>query len=429
MKAMKKRKRLIRISYTKNPHQKEFDQDLTSKYLHLSGGMGSGKSYALVQKMLKLSSLNQLPGGILCPSRPEYKRDCEPIFEDILDKANVRHRCHYNKTDLTWRFPWSKAPLYIFTAERRIRGPNLAFAGINEASLIPWERYKEMVGRVRLKESRYPQILSVGTPEGRSNYTYEIFIEKPMQRSRIIYGSTLDNRSNLADDYIPSLEESFDEVMLKAYLKGLYINMNGNSFYYAFDPDKQYDREIKEDKDLPVIVLLDFNVDPMCGTLCQKRGELTVGFDQLELKERDRHGASSLTDAYCLALKSRGYTPERTTIYPDPAGKARATQGDPNITILEKHGYSVRYKNVAPNFQQRQLATNNVLSKGLFKFHPDKCQGIRKDLEGVEQNPIDYSKIKDNPKLTHYSDGFDYYVDIEYPLSGIKPNSKLVKIR
>ena len=38
-------------------------------------------------------------------------------------------------------------------------------------------------------------------------------------------------------------------------------------------------------------------------------------------------------------------------------------------------------------------------------------------------------KIKDNPKLTHASDGMDYFIDIAFPLSGHKPENRSVKFR
>ena len=95
-----------------------------------SCGLGAGKTFVLCMKMLKLSYMNKgFAGGVLAPSFPELKKDIIPTFEDILETNKIKYR--YHKTEKWFKFPWSKAPLYCFSAERAIDGPNLADLGIN----------------------------------------------------------------------------------------------------------------------------------------------------------------------------------------------------------------------------------------------------------------------------------------------------------
>ncbi len=145
----------------------------------------------------------------------------------------------------------------------------------------------------------------------------------------------------------------------------------------------------------------------------------------------------------CDAFDAYGLNPDTTTIYPDPAGRARSTKGPPDNKQLQMRGwYKIKTKLVAPQFRKRQLAHNNLLAKGFIKLNPLKCKALKKDYEAVEQDPATYEKLKDNPKLTHASavaaglvgaahasDGADYFVDIEFPLSGHKPDSRVTKIR
>jgi len=84
---------------------------------------------------------------------------------------------------------------------------------------------------------------------------------------------------------------------------------------------------------------------------------------------------------------------------------------------------------VAPDFRKRQLNVNNLLDKGLVKVNPKTCPGIKRDFEGVEQDVATLGKIKKNPKLTHFSDGADYMLDILFPMSGHKPQSRVIKFR
>ncbi len=265
-----------------------------------------------------------------------------------------------------------------------------------------------------------------------------------MRNSRLIYGDTRFNQKYLADDYVQTLQDSYDQVMLDAYLKGLFINMLSNRFYYSHDPHRNEVKGLSRIPGLEVVVMLDYNVDPMCATIGhivtlkdRRTGGLILDntgrpvrkllcFDEIEIGGRL---AGAKTENMADALKERGYHPDETIVYPDPAGKARSTNGEPNNVIMMKAGFRIKTRNVAPQFRRRQLAVNNLLDKGLIQYNPDTCPGLKRDFENVEQDTADLSKVKDNPKLTHFSDGLDYLVDLEFPLSGTKPNSGSARIR
>lgn len=392
-------------------------------------------------KIFHLSYINKnIPGGIVCPSIPDYKKDLQPIMEEILEDNNVRYK--YHQTDKWFRFPWSKAKVQVVSAEKKIRGPNWGWAVVNEVGLISWDRMAEIIGRVRIKGSPYPQIAMSGTPEGTGHWTYEKLVETPLPNSKVIYGDTRDNAMNLSEDYIPTLEGSYDKLMLDAYLKGMFVNLIGNLFYYAYDPHKVDDKSIVQDPDKEVHVSMDFNVDPMCATLWNihtfkgRNGMVMYdregipmkqlrGFDQIKLSGPAGADTQKMSDA----LFAYGLHTDNTIIYPDPAGKARSTKGLPDVTQLKNNGWNVRVKNVAPQFRKRQLSHNNLLSKGLIKIHPVKCKGAKTDYQSVAQDIATYEKIKKNLQLTHFSDGTDYMIDILYPLSGSKPQSKSVRFR
>lgn len=410
------------VRYKMNPHQREFHNDLTTKFLHLSTGFGGGKTHALCMKMIHLSWLNKpYHGGLMAPSFKDLKRDVIEVMDDILESNNIKVRHH--KTDHYYQFPWSKGKLFLITAENKLRGPNLAYMGINEATLIDHVRYKEAVGRVRQKGARVAQIASVGTPEGVGNFMYELFVDRPMNKSRIIYGDTRDNLDNLDPDYVRSLEDSYDKVMLDAYLRGLWVNMSGNQFYYAFDSEKNLDTTIKQDQYSEVHCALDFNVQYMTATFWHFDGFQLRGFDEIVIEN------NADTHKMVERMKIKGYTPERTTIYPDPAGRARKTNGKGDHIILRDYGYEVRAKNAAPRMRDRQLNVNNLLDKQRIVLNPNTMKAMKRDLEAVEQNQDTLDKSKKNAKLTHASDGMDYMCDILFPMSGKREKSGIIKYR
>jgi len=229
--------------------------------------------------------------------------------------------------------------------------------------------------------------------------------------------------------------------MLDAYVNGMFVNMKGSRFYYGYDPSRHDDKSIVRDFDAPVYVTLDYNVSPMCATLwhihivADAYGRPIYGLDRQPLRCLQAFGQIEIADdasthQMCDAFIANDLHPDTTYIYPDPAGRARSTKGPPDNEILKSRGFqNVRVRNTAPNFRKRQLAVNNMLDKNLIKIHPINAKGIKRDLESVEQNKVTFEKLKDNPKLTHYSDGLDYLIDIEFPLSGSKPQTGSIKFR
>lgn len=396
-----------------NPHQKELFNDDVSSLLHLSGGYGSGKTHGLVKKLLKLSFLNKdLHGGLVCPTYKDFKRDVHIEFENILNNNNIK--CKYNNQDHYYSFPWTKGRLYVASAENPLRGPNWAYAGINEVTLIPLKRYKEVIGRCRLKQASCLQVVSVGTPEGFLSEYYEYFIEKPPTNFKIIYGKTDDNAQNVHENYTSNLEQSYDEKSLAAYRHGLWVNMNGAQFYYAFNPAKQFNRDLKPEMFDFFHIGLDQNIDPYCASIWGFDGHKIYGVGQIKLEGDKGYDTKNMLEA----LRVRGYTPDNSILYPDPSGIARSTRGQPDITVMKNAGYQVKHKSKAPPYRQRQLNVNNLMDKSRIIMNPDLMPDVRKDFEAVEQDKVTLEKKKDNPKLTHFSDGVDYLCDWLFPFSG-----------
>lgn len=414
------KKRILKPIF--NRHQWPFYNDLTSKRLHLSTGFGGGKTYIMIWKMIQLSKLNKLThGGLMCPSIVEFKKDVLPLSEDIFDQFGIPFK--FNKQQLYYEFPWTKKRCYVVSAEKKLRGPNWGYAVINEVTLCPLVRYKEVLGRVRDKASSVPQVASVGTPEGMASEYYDYMIENPRDNFRIIYGSSLDNAQNLTSGFIDDLKSDYDSVMQQAYIEGLWVNMTGNRFYYAYDAKKNEYETIQLPKYPTYHVALDFNVDPMAASVWVKHNGKMYGIDEIALRGEDGN-----TKKMAAALIARGYSPDCTIIYPDPSGRARSTKGDPDIKQLEDCGfYEIKAKKRAPLFRERQLNMNNLFEKGMIKVNNKTQPMTRKDFMAVEQDKVRLEKIKSNKDLTHFSDGVDYMCDILYPFRGHPTKSRVAR--
>jgi hypothetical protein len=372
----------------------------------------------LCRKLIKLSAKNRnVPGGILAPSYADYRRDIEPeMFSILEDKLGLIEKKHftYHRTEKTWRYIWTKAPTYVFTAEKNIAGPNLGWGGINEFSMIPYERIGEFLRRVRLKDVPVKQKLLVGTPENIWGWLEE-FIDKQLELNkqnsnafRLYTGSTEEN-IHIDSSYTAHLRGMLDERALEVFLKGQIVRLGGDYFYYAFQPSRDISDTAQYDPNLPIGVGMDFNVGRMSATLWQKHQDRTWCFDEIVIL------GNSDTQQMCDALKAR-FPISKLILYPDASAKARKTSGRSDLEIMRAAGFEdIRFLGVNPRLRDRQLMMNGRFEKQLTKINP-KCKNLIKDCKSVKQK-ADFTKDKTIIELTHTSDSMDYYHTTEYNFS------------
>jgi hypothetical protein len=384
----------------------------------------SGKSHVGVRKAIQLSALNQgHPGGFLCPSYSDFRKDIKPLFEEILEEhMGLQEGNHwwFHKTHKEYRFAWNKKPLYIFTGENPIAGPNLAYCVINEYSLMKWERINEMLRRVRVAGAKYKQKVLVGTPEDTHGWLEE-FIENQQNENetnpghfRLVYADTRENH-HVDADYRRQLELMLDDQQLKVFAGGQIVKLGSDYFYYSYS-DSENVEEFEEDPLAPIHVALDFNVGKMCASFNQIKfinGQKKLFcFDELKLT------GNSNTYTMRDALLAR-YPRERMIITCDASGKNRSSAAVEtlmsDVAILRDKGLQVRFKTVNLGFRHRQLLMNGLFHNK-HMIISKKCKEVRRDFKTVKQIKATFEKDKKNEELTHFSDGLDYLCDFEFKL-------------
>ena len=408
----------LRINYTPLPSQKPvFDDDITETILH-SAGLGSGKSYNLCMKLLKLSKLNKgHAGGLLCPSYAMFKKDIYPTFQDIFEKSGISRGkvWEYNSQDKTYQFIWNNKPLYIFTAENEIAGPNLGYGGVNEFSLCSWDRINQFLRRIRTSSPNKQKILA-GTPEDKHGWVMDylnMMTEQEVKNPgsfKVVFGDTAENK-HIDQTYVATLEYMLDKKALQVFKEGRIIKISGDLFYYAFDRSKHVFTIDGIPSTQHVHANLDFNVGRMSCTFAYRLGARTYFFDEFELL-----GNSDTAQAAREIQKRYG---KNVTLTIDASGKNRKTSGSSDYQILIQEGFpanQIRFKSANPRFRERQLLVNGKFDKSEIIISP-KCKVLIKDLEQVEQSKLTFEKIKDKEgKLTHTSDTLDYFIDYEFSL-------------
>ncbi len=399
-----------RLKYKKLPTQAKVFDDVHTKTIIQSMGLGGGKTYNLCMKALQLSQLNKnIAGGFLGPSFPEMKKDVIPTFEDILEKHNIPYR--YHKTEKWFLFPWSKAPLYLFSAEKQIAGPNLGYCLINEFSLMPFVRISEMLRRVRVKAAPFKQRILAGTPEDVHGWLEE-FIESQEKRGnfKIHFGDT-DENTFIDDDYGEDLASLLDPQALEVFKKGLIARLGGDYFYYSWTKNNISDHVTYVQGD-HIYVGLDFNVGNMTASFSHKQTNRQLFFDELHLK------GDSNTEVMGKRIREM-YPQHDMTIICDASGKNRSTAAREkmlsDVAILKHLNFKVKFKNQNPRLRNRQLLMNGMMYHNRLLVHP-KCKQLIRDFKGTRQK-MDFTKDEGSDKsFSHFSDGADYVCDMNHEL-------------
>lgn len=423
---------MARIKYERLPYQRDFDES-TKFYDVLCAGYGAGKTYALVMKLLKLAAINRgLPGGILAPTTKMFRRDVLPTFQDICKNSGLRMRWFGSEGVIY--LPDFGCRLYVFHAEDKgesIRGPSLAFGGVNEATLVNEQAFLAFLSRMRLKEAKLLQIPMSGTPEG-FNWFYNMFISEPRKDTDVFYGDMRLN-SHVADVYAQILIDSYDDIMQQQYVAGKFINTTHGSALYKFNRAKHTASSVKQNPNMPIWVSLDFNVAPMSATLYNRYPDKSLdrvllrGFDEVNLKGADTW---QLADIIC---EKAGVDPGQIVLFPDGIGgsqqRTSAKDNISDIEIMRSKGFKdIRYK-VSLSVRDCLNASNSFLAKNRVILDKDKCKETIKDWEQCVIKPGTHELDKKDKFRTHWVDGFKNMVDYEWPITTGAGGWKQVQVR
>jgi hypothetical protein len=397
-------------------HQNKFIRS-KSKFPALVAGYGAGKTVAFVLKAL--IELGRNPSKVILLAEPTYPmvRDVlQPTLEYAINELGFKyeHSATRGRYRVIWKGGWGD--ILLRSAENYIRwaGLNLAGFGIDEAALLKDDSAWKM-GLGRLREGTHLCAWTTTTPEG-FNWHYNYWEENLKDGYEIIRGKTFDN-TYLPQEFIDSLLDNYDDRLVRAYLHGEYVNLQYGRTYYSFSREDNVVDELQFDPTLPLLVGMDFNVDPMCGVLWQRHVHepFIRIFDEVFIRHSDEDDL--MTERMCNEIHRR--YPNATSIiaYPDPTGKKRGTaHRKSDFDIIRSSGMRIKAKRHSPSITDSVNSVNNAMK--WLKINKS-CVKLIKDWEQVVNKEGTREIDKSNTELTHMSDAIRYALDIEFPVRKI----------
>jgi len=294
------------------------------------------------------------------------------------------------------------------------------------------QAWRKIMARLRHKGPGVKNGIDVTTtPEG-FKFVYRRFLKSLRDKPELsksyglVQASTYDNEANLPDDYIDSLLDAYTPELIRAYLRGEFVNLVSGTVYHQFDRKLNHCSDTVQAGE-PLYIGMDFNVGKMAAVIHVKRDklpravdEITKGYDTPDMIRRLKEKFWEYRDGdYRKTCEIR--------IYPDASGDSRKSvnASATDIAILRAAGFSVHSPAANPPVKDRVNAMNamfcNAKGERRYLVNTDKCPTY---ADCLEQQPWAENGEPDKSNdLDHPNDASGYFIHHDYPV--IKPVTKI----
>ena len=392
------------------------------RYVAMICGIRGGKTYAGAREALKQSWNAKGSGvyGIIAPTFHmlerttwrEFKLAARPLINDENKSLKI----------ITLK---NGREVHGFSADKpdRIRNATLNGFWLDEGRECKEGIWDVLLGRVLSTGGK--GILT--TSPNSFDWIHDVFIENKDDDYGVIQFTTYEN-TYIDKTAIESLERKYDPKFAAQELHGEFVIFEG-AVYYTFNRKENAGdyafRVANYDKDMPIWLCCDFNVDPMAWVVTQpgvnENGLKSVfAIDEIYLR-------NSNTIEACKEFKER--YPNHTAgvvLFGDATGQARHSSSNiTNWKIIEyelaPYGVSKRVPTHNPAERDRVNAVNGLICNSKNErrayFHPVKCKHTIRDFEQVPYKEGSVQIDKSNYNLTHASDAFGYMAEKEFSLN------------
>ncbi len=334
---------------------------------------------------------------------------------EVLESNEIPYELNKSENVLTFTETGSRVLLRSLDEYERLRGTNLAWFGVDELSYTFEEAWLRLEGRLRDPKASRLCGFAVWTPKGHDwvyrrfmaeagdDDAYEVIVAKPFENRHIL---------DQIPDFYDRLKRSYDERFYRQEVLGEYLATDSNRVYATFDR-KVHVGECRIDFGQPLLWALDFNVNPMCSVVAQRRGNEFHVLDEIVINRAS-------TDQACQEFIGRyPHHPAGLIIYGDASGQSLKTSGTTDYAMIRQFFSRTAYKypeyripSANPMVRDRVLLMNAKLMSAsgdtCMRVSP-KCVELIKDLEEVVyKNGSTLIDKERDPKRTHLSDALGY---------------------
>ena len=284
-----------------------------------------------------------------------------------------------------------------------LRGRSLSGVVLDEAAFMSAEVWFEVIRPALADKQGWA--LFISTPDGTASWFYDLwcYCEEGYEDWQRWSFTTIEG-GNVPADEVEAARTQLDERTFRQEFEASFENLTG-LVAVSFD-DANISPIAKDIKIMPILLGVDFNVDPMSGICAVKDDGNLYVFDEIMLT-----GGATTWD-FAEEIIRRYGVERRIVACPDPTGGARKTAGvgltDHNI--LRRSGFTVSSPKAPWKIRDKITAVNTALldASGARRtfIHP-RCKELIKSLRTLTYTPNTGLPNK-NLGVDHAFDAFGY---------------------
>ena len=285
-----------------------------------------------------------------------------------------------------------------------LRGRSLAGVVLDEAAFMDAEVWFEVIRPALADKQGWA--LFISTPDGTASWFYDLWCyckEDPTDEWKRWCYTTIEG-GNVPKHEIEAARAQLDQRTFRQEFEASFENLSG-LVAISFGDDN-ISEKAKDISVAPILLGVDFNVDPMSGICAVKDGENLYVFDEIMLT-----GGATTWD-FAEEIVRRYGVERRVIACPDPTGGARKTSGvgATDHSILRRSGFNVSSPKAPWKIRDKITAVNTALldangDRRTF-IHP-RCKQLIKSLRTLTYAPNTGLPNK-NLGVDHAFDAFGY---------------------
>ena len=368
----------------------------------LVAGRRFGKSYLSCIELLR--GAIERPGETFFYAAPTYRMAKDiawKVMKKLVPKAWIKSK---NETDLKIELVnGSTIELKGTENAMALRGRSLAGVVLDEAAFMSSEVWFEVIRPALADKQGWA--LFISTPDGTASWFYELWQYADSGDSDWSrWQFTTIEGDNVPAEEIEAARSQLDSRTFRQEFEASFENLSG--LVAVSFGDENISTEATDISILPLLLGVDFNVDPMSGICAVLKDDTLYVFDEIMLT-----GGATTWD-FAEEVTRRFGVDRRVIACPDPTGGARKTSGvgltDHNI--LRRSGFSVSSPKAPWKIRDKITAVNTALldATGTRRtyIHP-RCRELIKSLRTLTYAPGTGLPNK-NLGVDHAFDAFGY---------------------
>lgn len=391
----------------------------SKRFVAVVAGRRFGKTHLAALK-LYIKAVND-PGSTSWYLAPTFAMAKDVMWPKLKHIINPGYILSQDQTELTMRLI-NGSVIGCRSADNpdRLRGPGLNMVVFDEAAFMTkgvWD-----VVRPALAD-KGGEAFFISTPSG-YNWFYDLVTEAQNNPYWDVFEYTTEEGGNVPLDEIEVARATMDKRMFRQEFLASFESLAGR-VYYAFDRRKHV-KKLDDNRGLPILVGLDFNINPMSAVFGIKTGGQLHIINEYEIP-------SGNTEDMVRYIQ-RKYVGRKVRVYPDPTGNARKTSapvGQTDFTILRRAGFKVLSPShpymVADKINTVNGAFMNAKSESRLFVDGSYCRSLCKALDGLTYRP-DSSEPDKSLGLDHITDALGYLVLYELPMKDAMRRVKILGV-